>query len=211
MLGSGLTNALTLMSTATWSAPASGATRQAHWVVDAPVGDAVGFTTAGFAVGDQTGALGKNDASNRALGFRMDVNLPDDLSPGIGTAELAVAITTELPPKKLGKPGKRTECILVASLPPADITALHALVNAAPLTSVTRHRLNFILDTADMFLERGKPDRAARNVRTFALEVAQRTETEIPPAFAEAMINRGQRDRRGVELLTCVAVRSCSR
>jgi hypothetical protein len=63
-------------------------------------------------------------------------------------------------------------------------------VNAAPLTSVTRHRLNFILDTADMFLERGHPDRAARNVRTFALEVAQRTETEIPPAFAEAMINR---------------------
>ncbi len=187
-LGSGLTNALTLIGAATWSAPASGATRQTHWVVDAPVADSVGFTTVGFAFGDQTGALGKEHASDRALGFRMNVNLSSD--PGVGTAELAIAVTTELPPKKLGKPGKRTECIVVASLPPADLPALRALVNAAPLTSVTKNRLNFILNTADTFLARGKPDRAARNVRTFALEVAQRTETEIPPAFAEPMINR---------------------
>ena len=61
-------------------------------------------------------ALGKEHAGTPALGFSMNVNLPTD--PGVGTAELALAVTTELPPKKLGKPGKRTECILVASLPP---------------------------------------------------------------------------------------------
>jgi hypothetical protein len=187
-LGKGLTNALTLMNAATWLPPASGATRQAHWTPEAPVADAVGFTTAGFLVGDQSGALGMGEMGNRTLGFRMSVNLAGD--PGTGSAELALAVTTELPPKRPGKPGKRTECILVASLLPVDVQALHDLVNAAPLTSVTRNRLNSILNTADTFLSRGKPDRAARNVRTFALEVAQRSETEIPPVFAEAMINR---------------------
>jgi hypothetical protein len=99
-------------------------------------------------------------------------------------------VTTELPPKKVGKPGKRTECILVASLFPVDILALRDLVAAAPLTTVTRNRLNAILDTAQRFLDNDRPKRAARNVRTFALEVAQRSETEIPPAFAEPMITR---------------------
>jgi hypothetical protein len=47
-----------------------------------------------------------------------------------------------------------------------------------------------MLNTAQAFLDRGHPDRAARNVRTFALEVAQRSNGEIPPANAEAMINR---------------------
>ncbi len=187
-LGSGLTSALNLMNAGTWNAPATGSARQPHWVVEAPIADAIGFETAGFAVGDQTGALGKDDAATRALGFRMDVDLTSD--PGVGAAELALAITIELPPKRLGKPGKRTECIVVASLLPVDLQALHDLVNAAPLSSVTQNRLNFMLTTAEAFLHRGHPDRAARNVRTFALEVAQRSATEIPPAHAEAMINR---------------------
>lgn len=187
-LANGLTSALTLMNTATWLAPASGTTRQASWSSEAPLPEAVGFATTGFATGDQTGALGKSDAGNRIPGFRMIVNLASD--PGVGTAELAIAVTTELPSKKIGKPGKRTECILVASLAPVDLQALRDLVTATPLGTVTRNRLNFILATAQTFLDRGKPDRAARNVRTFALEVAQRSETEIPPAFAEAMINR---------------------
>ena len=188
-LASGLTDALTLMNAATWFPPARGKTRQAQWVAEPPTADAVGFTTAGFARGDQTGAFGSGDAGIRIPGFRVDVNLASD--PGIGPAELAVAVTTELPTKKLGKPGKRTECILVASLLPVDIQALRDLVALAPLTPVTRNRLSAILDTAQTFLDRGKPDRAARNLRTFVLEVAQRSETEIPPAFAEPMINRG--------------------
>lgn len=187
-LGSGLTIALNQMSAATWLPPASGKTRQSHWVSEPPAADVVGFETAGFAVGDQTGALGSADATNRIPGFRAVVNLGTD--PGTGPFEIAIALTTELPPKKLGKPGKRTECIVVAALFPADIPALRALVNAAGLTDVTAHRLQFILDTAQTFLDRGAPDRAARNIRTFALEVAQRSETEIPPAFAETMINR---------------------
>jgi hypothetical protein len=187
-LANGLTNALTLMSTATWLSPSSGSTRQASWITEAATSDAVGFETNGFAVGDQTGALGQNDAGNRVPGFRMVVNLASNL--GVGSAELAIAITTELPPKKLGKPGKRTECILVASLQPVDVQALFDLVAATPLETVTKNRLNFILNTAATFLDRGKPNRAARNIRTFALEVAQRSETEIEPKFAEAMINR---------------------
>ena len=58
------------------------------------------------------------------------------------------------------------------------------------VSDVTAHRLQFILDTAQTVLDRGAPARAARNIRTLALEVAQRSETEIPPAFAEAMLNR---------------------
>jgi len=198
-LASGLTDALTLMNAATWFPPASGKTRKdvlgvthywsQQWVSEPPTADAVGFTTAGFASGDQTGALGSGDAAIHIPGFRVDVNLASD--PGIGPAELVVAVTTELPTKKLGKPGKRIECILVASLLPVDIQALRDLVALAPLTPVTRNRLSAILDTAQTFLDRGKPDRAARNLRTFVLEVAQRSETEIPPAFAEPIINRG--------------------
>jgi hypothetical protein len=187
-LASGLSNALTLMNAVTWFPPASGKTRQPHWVAEPPIADVVSFTTAGFAVGDQTGAVGSGDASSFTPGFRMEVNLATD--PGVGPAELAVAVTTELPPKKTGKPGKRTECVLVASLLPVDILALRDLVALAPLTTVTRNRLSAILDTAQTFLDRGKPDRAARNIRTFALEVAQRSEIEISPAFAEPMINR---------------------
>lgn len=187
-LASGLTEALTVMNAATWLPPARGATRQASWVAEAPSPGSIGFTTLGFAIGDQTGALGMADATSRVLGFRMNVDLGAD--PGLGSVELAIAVTTELPAKKPGKPGKRTECVLVASLLPADIVALGALVTAAPLTSVTRNRLSSILTTAQTFLDRGKPDRAARNIRTFALEVAQRSETEIPPAFAEPMITR---------------------
>jgi hypothetical protein len=189
-LATGLTDALTSMKAATWFPPASGKTRQAHWIAEAPIAGAVGFTTLGFAVGDQTGALGKGDAASRVPGFRMNVDLATE--PGVGPAELAIAVTTELLATKLGKPGKRTECILVASLPPVDIQALRDLLNAATplLTPVTRNRLTGILDTAQTFLDRGKPDRAARNLRTFALEVAQRSATEIPPAFAESMITR---------------------
>jgi hypothetical protein len=178
------------MNAATWLPPANGKTRQEHWIAEAPIAGAVGFTTLGFAGGDQTGALGKGDAANRVPGFRVDVDLAAEL--GVGPAELAVAITAELPATKLGKPGKRTECILVVSVLPVDIQAVRDLVNAATsvLTSVTGNGLIGILDTAQSFLDRGKRDRAARNLRTFALEIAQRSATEIPPAFAESMITR---------------------
>jgi hypothetical protein len=189
-LEKGLASALAMMDAKIWLPPAAGKTRQPSWVAEPPTVDAVIFTTAGFATGDQTGALGKADAGNAIPGFRAVVEVPDTMDPGIGSIDFAVAVTTELPPKKLGKPGKRTECIMVASLVPVDLEAIRDLVNAAPLTDVTRHRLLFILDTAQAFLDRGHPDRAARNVRSFALEVSQRTETEIAPAFAEPMINR---------------------
>ncbi len=187
-LASGLTTALMQMNAATWTAPASGKTRQAQWTAEPALDGVLGFTTLGFAVGNQAGALGQSDASNRVPSFRVVVDLTGSL--GTGPAEVAVALTTELPPTKIGKPGKRTECILVASLLPVDMPALRDLVTASPLGNVTRNRLNFILDTAQNFLDHGKADRAARNYRTFALEVAQRTETEISPPFAEAMINR---------------------
>lgn len=189
-LASGLTAALTAMNASTWLSPPppTGSTYQPSWIAEPVLTDAMGFVTAGFAVGDQTGALGKGDAENRVPGFRMKMDPGTD--PGLGTIELAIAITTELPPKRAGKPGKRTECIMVASVAPVDLEALRDLVDAAPLGSVTRNRLRFILSTAQTFLDRGKPDRAARNVRTFALEVAQRSKGEIAPAFTEPMITR---------------------
>ncbi len=183
-----LTSALVVMSAETWLPPGVGTTRQSSWVTEPPASNVVGFTTAGFAIGDQTGALGKADAENHIPGFRITVDL--GLDPGTAPVNLAVAITTELPAKRVGKPGKRTECIMVAAMLPVDLTALRDLVSATPLGNVTRNRLSGILDTAATFLDRGHPDRAARNVRSFALEVAQRSETEIPPAFAEVLINR---------------------
>jgi hypothetical protein len=188
-LAKGLTAALVTMNAASFLPPATGTSRQASWVAEPATINAVGFATAGFAFGNQTGALGKLDAGNGTPGFRAVVDLPVD--PGTAPVDFAIAITTELPPKKFGKPGKRTECIMVASLLPADLQALRDLVAATPLTDVTSNRLLFILETAQTFLDRGRPDRAARNVRTFVLEVAQRSETEIAPAFAEAMITRG--------------------
>ncbi len=188
-LAAGLTVALTAMNASTWLPPATGTAFQPLWVTDPTVVGAMGFVTGGFAFGDQTGALGKSDAENRVPGFRLKMDLgPTD--PGVGTIELAIAITTELPSKRAGKPGKRTECIMVASVAPVDLEALRDLVEITPLGSVTRNRLHDILDDAQTFLDRGKPDRAARNIRTFALEVAQRSEVEIAPAFTEPMINR---------------------
>lgn len=183
-----LTAALLTMNAQSWLPPGTGTTRQSSWVAEPPASNVVGFATAGFAIGDLTGALGKADAENHVPGFRLTLDLGVD--PGTGSVPLAVAITTELPPKRAGKPGKRTECILVAPVLPVDLPALRDLVTATPLSGVTSNRLNFILDTAQTFLDRGSRDRAARNVRSFALEVAQRTETEIPPPFAEALINR---------------------
>lgn len=191
-----LAAALTAMSAESWLPPSAGRTRQSSWVAEPPAAGVVGFSTAGFAIGDLTGALGKADAGNRIPGFRVSIDVPTD--PGTGPNVIAVALTTELPPKKIGKPGKRTECILVMELVPADIAALRDLVDATPLEGVTHNRLMAILDTADTFLSRGRPDRAARNVRTFALEVAQRSETEIPPAFAEALINRANLTAEGL-------------
>jgi len=188
-LAKGLTAALVAMNAATWLPPGTGTSRQAFWVAEPPVLNAVGFATAGFAFGNQAGALGKLDAGNGTPGFRAVVDLT--ANPGTAAVDFAIAVTTELPPKRFGKPGKRTECIMVAALLPADLQALRDLVAATPLTDVTRHRLEFILDTAQTFLDRGRPDRAARNVRTFVLEVAQRSETEIAPAFSEALITRG--------------------
>ena len=188
-LGSGLTNALALMKAVTWLPPTTGKTRQPNWVAEAPVADAIGFSTLGFAVGNQIGALGKDEGASRIPGFRIDVNLP--INPGVGAVDLAVVLTTELPPTKLGKPGKRTECILVASVLPVDLQALRAVTDAAPLTPTTRNLLTGMLNTSQSFLDHGKPDRAARNVRSFVLAVAQRTEAEIPPPVAEQMIIRG--------------------
>lgn len=187
-LAPGLTAALTAMNASTWFPPASAATDQTSWVVEPPVADSIGFATAGFAVGNLTGALGKDDATNRIPGFRFTIDLPND--PGTGTVEIALALTTELPATRVGKPGKRAECIMVATVVPVDVEALRDLVNATPLGNVTRNRLLFILQRVQGFLDGGHPDRAARNIRTFALEVAQRSDTEILPAYSEAMINR---------------------
>jgi hypothetical protein len=187
-LAAGLTTALVTMNAAPWFPPASGTTFQPFWVADATGPDVIGFATAGFANGNQAGALGKSEVENRAPAFRLRLNVPTD--PGLGTIELAVAITVELPSTRAGKPGKRTECIMVTSVAPVDVEALRDLVDVTPLGSVTRHRLHDILNDAQTFLDRGKADRAARNIRTFALEVAQRSETEILPSFSERMIDR---------------------
>lgn len=190
-LAKDLAGALGAMNAVSWLPPAAGKTRQAFWVAEPPAADVVGFTTAGFAGGDRTGALGRDDAANRTPGFRFIVDL--GVEPGIGSVDFALVVTTELPAKKLGRLGKRSECIMVASMVPVDLQALRDLVAATPLGTVTRNRLTYLLDRVQRFLgssRAGAAERAARNVRTFALEVAQRSENEIPPAFAEAMITR---------------------
>lgn len=180
--------ALQAMGAASWSPPGIARTRQASWVVDAPgPTGTVGFATAGFAAGDPTGKLGGATATDSTPTFVVGVDVTNGATE---PAALVVALTTELPPTRPGKMPKRAECFLVGRAHPTDVQALVDLVTAATLSTDTRNRLNNILGDALDWVANGKPPRAARAVKRFALEVASRSGSEIPPGDAEAMVTR---------------------
>lgn len=182
-----LAAALQSLGAASWTSPASARTHQPSWTVEAPPPGVVGFTTAGFATGDPTGAIGAS--TDRTPSFLVKV----DLTSGVTTTDpvpLVLALTTEVPSTHPGRIPKRSECFLLGASRPTDVQALADLVAATTLPALTRSRLDNILADATNWIAAGKPLRAARAAKHFALEVASRSGSEIPAEDAEAMIAR---------------------
>lgn len=183
-----LATALTTMGAAAWRPPASGRVGRPSWIVEpALLAGVLGFSTIGYPNGEGAGAVNLAARTDTKASLRVDV----DLAPGTpDPADLVLAITTELPPRRLDGRWKRTECYVLAACEAADVQALVDLVAAAPLADVTRNRLNNILADAVYWTAQQDSARAARNVKIFATEVASRSASEIPPDAAEAMTTR---------------------
>jgi len=180
--------ALQSMGAASWTPPANAQTMQPSWLVDptAPTG-VIGFSTAGFATGDPTGKIGVANAADPTPTFTVNVDVSNGSTE---PASLVLALTTELPPTRPGRMPKRSECVLLGHAYPTDVQALVDLVAAADISSDLRSRLNNILGDALNWLALNKPSRAGRQAKRFALEVASRSGSEIPPDAAEAMVTR---------------------
>ncbi len=180
--------ALQSMGAASWAPPGSAHTMQPSWTTDATAPDgAVGFATSGFATGDPTGKIGGANTTDATPTFNVHVDLTNGATE---PASLVLALTTELPPTRPGKIPKRAECFLLGHAYPMDVQALVDLVAATPLSNDTFSRLDNILKDATGWITAGKPARAARAVRRFALEVSSRSGSEIPADAAETMIGR---------------------
>ena len=180
--------ALQSMGAASWAPPANAQTMQPSWLVDpaAPTG-IIGFSTAGFATGNPTGKIGGANATDPTPTFTVNVDVTNGSTE---PASLVLAVTTELPPTRPGRMPKRTECILLGHAYPTDVQALVDLVAAADISADLRSRLNNILGDALDWLAMNKPARAGRQAKRFALEVASRSGSEIPPDAAEEMVTR---------------------
>ncbi len=180
--------ALQSMGAASWAPPAVAHTMQPSWIVEpAPVAGTVGFSTAGFAAGDPTGTIGGASATDTTPSFVVGVDVTNGATE---PAALVLALTTELPPTRPGRKPKRSECFLLAHAYPTDVQALVDLVAATAISNDLRNRLGNILGDALDWLARGKPTRAARQTKRFALEVAGRSGSEIPADAAEQMVTR---------------------
>ena len=180
--------ALQSLGAASWTPPADAHTMQASWMVDpAAVTGTIGFSTAGFTGGDPTGKIGGANAADPTPSFTVNVDIANGSTE---PASLVLALTTELPPTRPGKMPKRTECFLLGHAYPTDVQGLVDLVAAADISSDLRSRLNNILGDALDWLAAGKPARAGRSAKRFALEVASRSGSEIPGDTAEEMVTR---------------------
>ncbi len=184
-----LGDALARMGAAGWVPPAVAArVRQPLWVVRSGGDASVEFVTGGFDVGDSTGGIEGSMAAETRMTFRVGLDVVPQ--PGVGAANLVLALTTEIPASRPGRRPKRRECLVVVPAVPVDVQALYDLLAAAPLASETRARLQGMLDEAAYWVTRDQPARAARSTRAFALEVARRSVSEVPSAHAEALIGR---------------------
>jgi hypothetical protein len=178
-----LGDALATLGADFWRPPAAGQTRQMTW---APEPAANGVT--GFASGDESGALTFENRSDTAASFLVNLTLAD--APVTGPTNLVMAVTTEMPPTRPGRRPKQTECFLIAPAYTADLQALVDLVTATPLPDGVRARLNTSLRYATSWLARGAPQRAARNVKRFAYDVARRAGKEVEIDAAEMLLTR---------------------
>ena len=171
-----------------WLPPATSRTRQAAWVAEPAVEGMTGFATAGFARGDETGALTFETNPDAAASFLVGVSLAN--APVTEPTNLVMAVTTEVPPTRPGRRPKRTECFLLAPAHTADLQALVDLVTGTPLPDTVRARLNTSLRYATYWLARDQPQRAARNVKRFAYDVASRSGNGVPVDAAEVLLTR---------------------
>lgn len=187
-----LGDALTALGADLWLPPAAGRTRQASWVAEPAVEGMTGFATRGFARGDETGALTfATGADAAAASFVVGVTLAD--APVTEPTNLVVGVTTEVPPTRPGRRPTQTECFLLAPMYTADVQALVDLVAATPLPDTVRGRLNTSLRYAAHWLARDQPQRAARNVKRFAYDVASRSGNQVSVDAAEVLLMRAVR------------------
>jgi len=178
-----LGEALATLGADFWRPPATGRTRQTAWVAEPAV---EGVT--GFASGDESGALTFEIGPDAAASFLVNLTLAD--APVTEPTNLVMAVTTEMPPARPGRRPKQTECFLLAPAYTADLQALVDLVAATPLPDTVRGRLNTSLRYATSWLARDQPQRAARNVKRFAYDVASRSGKEVPIDAAEMLLTR---------------------
>jgi hypothetical protein len=185
-----LSTALATLGGASWLAPGDGATRQPLWTLEPPVEPGLRtFAAVGFPRGDQQGAINAPGAlSTASATFRAELDVPG--MTGAEPTALVMALTTELVPSKPGRRVKKNECVLLAKAVPVDVIAIQALLDATPLSSTTRNRLNTLLDYARNWVEKDNPTRAVRALKKFVLEVSRRSEGEIASAHAEAIMQR---------------------
>jgi hypothetical protein len=184
-----LPGALAGMGAASWAPPGAVALREPLWTASQLPGGTLELSTVGFTAGDPSGALSADDRERTNAIARLDLDLATP--PGTGSTALILGATTELPPSRPGRRPKRAECVLLVHTLPVDVTALEELLAATPLTDTTRHRLTLWLDIARRRVDAKLRARAARSVKAFALEVANRLAmNEIAAADAEALITR---------------------
>ncbi len=179
--------ALANMGAVTWFQPSTGRVGRPTWLAEAVEPGILGFATVGYANGTGTGAVDSASLSDTKASLLVRVDLPP-FAPD--PSEIVLAVTTELPPRRPGGVWKRAECYVLARRESADVQALVDLVAAAELADLTRNRLNNILDDVVNWASQQDWDRAARNLRIFSIEVANRSGGEIPVDTAEVLLAR---------------------
>jgi len=183
-----LGDALASMGGVLWFPPATGRVRQPSWVAEPVTNGVAEFATAGFATGEQLGALTVNAGADDTAAFMARVSVYG--ATGSRSTKLVLAVTTELPPKRPRRRPKRTECFLLMPVEAADVRALVDLLAATPLTGTARSRLSTSLDYALYWLGKDQPQRAARSVKRFAGDVSGLLATEMPSDAGEEILMR---------------------
>lgn len=183
VLGTALAN----MGAMTWSSPSTGRVGRPTWLIEAATPGILGFATVGYANGTGTGAVDSASRNDTKASLLVRVDMPP-FAPD--STDLVLAVTTELPPRRPGGVWKRSECYVLARRESADVKVLVDLVAAAELADITRNRLNNILADVLTWAAQQDWDRAARNLRIFSIEVANRSGGEIPIDTADELLAR---------------------
>jgi hypothetical protein len=182
-----LASLLAAMGGTTWSPPGAGRTRRTAWSTQSMAIGTTAFATDGYATGDSANGISGLAVNDVEGSFAVGVELPAPAAP-VTQPELVLAVTTELPRRTLTSKPKRTECYLVAPAPASDLQALEDLLAATSIPEPSATSLANLLVTAETWLGKRRPDRAALLVKRFSVRVATLSATDVPADAAEALV-----------------------